>query len=82
MKKRSKFTVMNDVVKDKNGLLVRDTVLIEKKWELPKSAETALITTGNGVTPDWGCNQSSSNSIVFIESSIASVIAELSQRRH
>ena len=68
---------MNDIVKDKNGLLVRDTVLIEKKMELPKSAETALITTGNGVTPDWRCNPSSSNCIIFNENSVASAITEL-----
>ena len=48
-----------------------------KKMELPKSAETALITTGNGVTPDRGCNPSPSNSIVFSENSIARVVAAL-----
>ena len=33
----------------------------------------------NGLAPEWDCNPFSSNSIVFDQSSIASVIAALSQ---
>ena len=42
------------------------------------ASNTGLI-ENNGVTPGWGCNPFSIDCIVFNESSIASVIAELSQ---
>ena len=41
--------------------------------------KSATTLENNGVTPEWGCNPFSSNSIVFNENSIASVIAEMSQ---
>ena len=34
----------------------------------------SVLIENNGVTPEWGCNPFSSNSIVFNENNIASVI--------
>ena len=45
------------------------------------ASDTVLI-ENNGVAPEWGCNPFSSNSIVFNENSITSLIAEFSQRWH
>ena len=39
-----------------------------------------VLIENNGVTPELGCNPFSSDSIVFNENSIASIIAEFSQR--
>ena len=48
-------------------------------WKLcDDTGDTALI-ENNGVASEWGCNPFSSDSIVFNENSIASVIAELLQ---
>ena len=43
-------------------------------------ASHSVLIENNGVAPDWACNLFSSDSIVFNENSIASVIAELLQR--
>ena len=45
-------------------------------WD--NDSDTVLI-ENNGVAPDWGYNPFLSNSIVFNEDGIASIIAELSQ---
>ena len=45
-------------------------------------ASDTVFIENNGVTPEWGYNPFSSDSIVFNENIIASVIAELSQRWH
>ena len=37
----------------------------------------SVLIKNNGVAPDWGCNPFSSDSIVFNENSIASVIANV-----
>ena len=43
-------------------------------------ASHSVLIENNGVAPDWACNLFSSDSIVFNENRIASVIAELLQR--
>ena len=50
---------------------------------LPQLCDDAcysVLIENNGVAPDLGCNPFSSDSIIFNENSIASVIAELLQR--
>ena len=42
--------------------------------------DTVLI-ENNRATPEWDCNRFSNKSIVFKESSIVSIITELSQSR-
>ena len=42
-------------------------------------ASHSILIENNGVAPDWACNLFSSDSIVFNENRIASVIAELLQ---
>ena len=48
-------------------------------WQLCDDASNTVLIETNGVTPEWGCNPFLSNSIVFNENSITSVIKELSQ---
>ena len=49
-------------------------------WQLCDGACDAVLIENIGVAPEWGCNPFSSDSIVFNENSIASVIPELLQR--
>ena len=48
--------------------------------QLYNDASDTVLIENNEVAPDWGCNPFSSDSIIFNENSIASVIAELLQR--
>ena len=68
----------------------RASLCMQLKTRLHKASESTLrqlcddasdtvLVEHNGVTLDWGCNPFSSNSIVFNENSIASVVAEFSQ---
>ena len=47
--------------------------------QLCKDASDTVLIENNGVTPEWGCNPFLSDSIVFNEISIPSVMAELPQ---
>ena len=49
--------------------------------QLSDDASNTVLIESNGVPPEWSYNQFSSNSIVFNENIIASMIAELSQHR-
>ena len=55
---------------------------IYTKRQRQRSDDTydSVLIENNGVAPEWGCNPFSSDSTVFNENRIASVIAELSQR--
>ena len=45
--------------------------------QLSNDASDSVLIENNGVAPEWGCNPFSSDSIVFIENRIASVVAAL-----
>ena len=45
--------------------------------QLCDDASNTVLIANNGVAAEWGCNPFSSNSIVFNENSIASVITEM-----
>ena len=47
--------------------------------QLGYDASDSVLIENNGVTPDWDCNQFSSDTDVFNENRIASIITELSQ---
>ena len=47
--------------------------------QLIDDATNSVLIENNGVTPEWTCNPFLSDSIVFDENRIASVIVELSQ---
>ena len=48
--------------------------------QLCDDACDSVLIENNGVAPEWGCNLFSSDSNVFNENRIASVLTELSQR--
>ena len=48
--------------------------------QLYDDACDSVLIENKRVAPEWGCNLFSSDSIVFNENTIISVIAELSQR--
>ena len=48
-------------------------------WQLCDDASGSILIENNGMTQEWARNLFSSDSIVFNENRIASVIAELSQ---
>ena len=51
-------------------------------WKLCDDASNTVLIENNGVAPEWGCSQFLSDSHCFQwEQYMASVIAELSQRR-
>ena len=47
-------------------------------WQLCDDANNPFLIEKNGVTPEWGCNPFSSDSIVLNKNRIGSVIAEWS----
>ena len=49
--------------------------------QLCDDARDTVLIENNVVAPDWGCNLFLSNSIIFNENNITSVIAELPQHR-
>ena len=54
-------------------------VSVNAATTLDDTMDTVLI-ENNGFAPDWGCNPFLSDSTVFNENSVASIIAELWQR--
>ena len=48
--------------------------------QLSDDTSDSVLIENNGVTTEWGCNPFSSDSIVFNQNRIGSVIVELSQR--
>ena len=45
-------------------------------WQLYDDTSDTILNENNGVTPEWGCNPFSNNSIVFDWNSTDSIITE------
>ena len=57
------------------GLHQASESTLPQHWD---DASDSVLIASNGVTPEWGCNPFSSDSIVFNENRIASIITKLS----
>ena len=61
------------------AVAILGTIYTKYQRQCCDDANDTVLIENNGVAPEWSCNPFSSDSITFNESSITSIIAELSQ---